>query len=107
MQALREDALLFAKVVEEEQLQNQQSQQLLPGYVARVCAQFLESAGKEDESFVARGIVIHNCRCLLTEYQQGSEWDGHKFTMPHQAVYHPTVQRNKVRILVGNQEYFV
>lgn len=77
-------------------------QNVIPKYT-----QLYDLQVEEDESFVARGIVIHNCRCLLTEYQQGSQWDGHKFTMPHQVIYHPTVQRNKVRILVGNQEYFV
>ena len=33
---------------------------------------------EDDESFVARGVVIHNCRCDLNEYAENTVWDKNK-----------------------------
>lgn len=59
----------------------------------------------EDESFVARGVIIHNCRCLLTEMEPGMKWEDGKWVEDES--YTPAVERPKVRVVFDGKEYFV
>lgn len=51
--------------------------------------------------------VSGNCRCRLTEYRNGEEWDKEKkqfiLTIPEK----PRVERKKVKVIAGDKEYFV
>jgi len=48
-----------------------------------------------------------NCRCLLTEYIEGEQWIEGRFTVPKEPIYHPRIDRKKVRIIFDGKEYFV
>lgn len=48
-----------------------------------------------------------HCRCLLTEYIPGTEWDGEKFTFPKDAPVKPATNRPKIRIVFNGEEHFV
>lgn len=60
---------------------------------------------EEDESFVARGIVIHNCRCVATEYKEGSVWNGASFEADKDKP--KTSNRPKVLVTFNGQEFWV
>lgn len=65
-------------------------------------------AVEEDESYIADGVVVHNCRCDLRELPPGYEWDEetHQFVPPKN--YQRQVERKgKVKITIGEREYTV
>lgn len=47
------------------------------------------------------------CRCLLTEYIPGTEWNGSKFVFPKDKEYKSKINRPKVRIIFNGQEHYV
>lgn len=47
-----------------------------------------------------------NCRCLLTEYIEGTKWDGQRFVTP-KGGYKSPLNRDKIRIVFDGKEYFV
>lgn len=62
--------------------------------------------GKKQRDWLPTINAIHPaCRCLLSEYIEGTVWDGVKFVAPKDRK--TTVERPKIRIVFNNQEYFV
>ena len=62
---------------------------------------------EEDESYIANGFIVHNCRCNLNHYIKGQIWNREKklFEFDTTKEYQPTVNRKKVKIKVGNKEF--
>lgn len=52
-------------------------------------------------------VISGNCRCLLTEYKEGTEWNGHRFVVSQEHEYHSPIGRNKIKVTFNGQEYFV
>ncbi len=62
--------------------------------------------GRKAKDWVATVYPIHvNCRCLITEHIEGSEWTGNKFALPKKS--ETKSSRPKVRILVNGEEFWV
>lgn len=61
---------------------------------------------KSNEWLPVIGPMHPSCRCAISEYHQGEQWNGHRFVAPSQG-YQPTIKRNKVRIQFNGAEYFV
>lgn len=62
--------------------------------------------GRKQKDWLPTISALHpHCRCLLTEYIEGSIWDGVRFTIPKDSP--STIIRPKIRIVVDNQEYYV
>lgn len=62
----------------------------------------------EDESYIADGIVVHNCRCQIRELPEGYVWseERHRFEAPEN--YERKVERKgKVHITIGDRKYDV
>lgn len=78
-----------------------------PAYTSKHGVNLFDIGVDEDESFVAKGIVIHNCRCLLTEYREASKWDDEKkrWVLPE----HPdrVSHRPKIRVVFNEKEHWV
>lgn len=65
-------------------------------------------AVEEDESYIADGVVVHNCRCDLRELPPGYEWDEETHQFAPRKDYERQVERKgKVRITIGDREYTV
>jgi hypothetical protein len=64
---------------------------------------------EEDESFVARGIIIHNCRCTVHHKEKGQVWSPEKqmFVYDKEKPIEPSVKRSKVKLTIGEKEYMV
>lgn len=65
-------------------------------------------AVEEDESYIADGVVVHNCRCDLRSLPKGYVWnpDTHQFEPPKN--YERKVERkSRAKITIGNKEYTV
>lgn len=65
-------------------------------------------AVEEDESYIADGVVVHNCRCDLRSLPKGYSWnpDTRQFEPPKD--YERKVARkSKAKITIGNKEYLV
>lgn len=57
---------------------------------------------EEDESFIARGVVIHNCRCTLGYKDSNYEWDSEQQSFNKPREFTRRVRRNsKVTISIG------
>lgn len=61
---------------------------------------------EEDESFVARGVVVHNCRCSMNSIPEGYIWDEERGDF-----YPPKVDESKpkknIKITVGDKKFEV
>jgi very-short-patch-repair endonuclease len=61
---------------------------------------------EEDESYVADGIIVHNCRCQLHEVPEGYVWNDDK-----QMFVAPEANKNKpkygIKVKVGDKEFSV
>lgn len=65
-------------------------------------------AVEEDESYIADGVVVHNCRCDLRYLPKGYAWnpDTRQFEPPKN--YQRKVERkSRAKITIGNKEYSV
>lgn len=65
-------------------------------------------AVEEDESYIADGVVVHNCRCDLRYLPKGYVWnpDTRQFEPPKN--YQRKVERkSRAKITIGNKEYSV
>lgn len=65
-------------------------------------------AVEEDESYIADGVVVHNCRCDLRYLPKGYVWnpDTRQFEPPKD--YQRKVERkSRAKITIGNKEYSV
>lgn len=62
---------------------------------------------KVDELKPVIGPVHPHCRCLLTEYIEGEKWNGMKFVISKEEIYHPKLERKKVHITFNGQDYYV
>lgn len=65
-------------------------------------------AVEEDESYIADGVVVHNCRCDLRYLPKGHVWnpDTRQFEPPKN--YERKVERkSRAKITIGNKEYTV
>jgi hypothetical protein len=61
---------------------------------------------EEDESYIADGVVVHNCRCDLRELPRGYVWNDetHQFEPPKN--YERKVERkSRAKITIGDKEY--
>jgi len=59
---------------------------------------------EDDESFIAKGIAVHNCRCMLVHIDPNYEWsdDDKDFTKPKE--YTSKVKRrSRVKITIGDK----
>ena len=65
-------------------------------------------AVEEDESYIADGVVVHNCRCDLRNVPKGYVWDDKKGEFVPPENFERTVPRkSKVKITIGEKEYLV
>jgi hypothetical protein len=48
-----------------------------------------------------------HCRCLLTEFIPGTEWNGEKFVFPKGQSYKSEINRPKIRIVFNGEEHYV
>lgn len=61
---------------------------------------------EEDESYIANGIPVHNCRCLLSHKDQDTIWNEEKkryVDKPYERIF----ERPKVRVIINDKEFFV
>lgn len=59
---------------------------------------------KQKEWLPTLGAMHPHCRCLATEYIDGSEWDGVKFVGKK---YHSPINRRKIHIVFNGESYHV
>ena len=61
---------------------------------------------EEDESFVARGVIVHNCRCMVHRVPAGYIWDDElgMFTPPKRD---KNKEKKGIKITVGDKVYEV
>lgn len=58
---------------------------------------------EEDESFIAKGVVIHNCRCTIAHRDKNYDWDESTQSYNKPKEYTPRVQRSsRIRITIGD-----
>lgn len=65
---------------------------------------------EEDESYIANGMVVHNCRCMIGDVDPDYEWDEEtksfsKLKPPEQR--EKKVVRERVRVKIGDKEFLV
>lgn len=62
--------------------------------------------GRKQKDWLPVLSALHvHCRCLVTEYIEGMEWNGNRFVWPEKK--EPSVNRKKVRIEFNGKEYYV
>lgn len=62
--------------------------------------------GRKQKDWLPTISALHpHCRCLLTEYIEGSVWNGTWFVLPKQT--QPKINRPKIRVVINNEEYYV
>jgi hypothetical protein len=67
-----------------------------------------DNIGKKTSEWKATISALHvNCRCLLTEYKEGTRWNGTRFTIPKGQPYVSPIERRKVRVVFNGEEFFV
>lgn len=65
-------------------------------------------AVEEDESYIADGIVVHNCRCDLRYLPKGYAWNPDTRQFEPSKNYQRKVERkSRAKITIGNKEYSV
>lgn len=68
-----------------------------------ICEHLYNFSVEDDESYIADGIVVHNCRCILNHKPAGFAWDENlrAFTKPIKKISnHPKLKNVKLNIKV-------
>ena len=63
---------------------------------------------EEDESYLADGVIVHNCRCNVRKLPKGYVWneESGEFTPPKN--YQRKVERKgRAKITIGEKEYII
>ncbi len=64
--------------------------------------------GRKQSEWKATLSAVHvHCRCTVTEYIEGTVWDGKKFAFPKNQPYKSPLNRSKIKVIFNNQEYFI
>ena len=63
---------------------------------------------EEDESYIANGIVVHNCRCLIFSHREGYLWnpETQDFDIPPKEIKEQR-KRKPIRVKIAGKEMYV
>lgn len=63
---------------------------------------------EEDESYIANGVVVHNCRCTLNHVHKGQQWDEQKQVFDYTTERErKVIRQSKIKLTVGDKVFLV